>query len=365
MKKIYVSHFLLILALAVLLVSGCGGGAGGGTASSPAPAQVQSPSSAPEPEAPDNRPEPETTPTPEPEPTPTPETMSWDDVNDFLYQLQEADLTVIGNTKFDLIVMDYSADGCEDTRYTAEQIAALKNSPGGEKLVLAYMSIGEAEDYRWYWNSRWDANGDGIPDSGAPSWLGTMNPDWGGNYKVKYWNPDWQAVIFGTPSSYLDKIIDAGFDGVYLDIVDAYEYWGPEGASGMNRASAAQDMINFVTAIANYARITKGKANFGIFPQNAEGLSSDLNYVQIVTGMGKEDLWYNDNKKQANDYTNEAIDCLDTFKRAGKLILVIDYVTEQNLIDDFYSKAQAKDYIPYATVRMLDKITINAGHEPD
>jgi len=29
--------------------------------------------------------------------------------------------------------------------------------------------------------------------------------------------------------SYLDKIVDAGFDGVYLDIVKAYEYFGPDG----------------------------------------------------------------------------------------------------------------------------------------
>jgi len=33
------------------------------------------------------------------------------------------------------------------------------------------MSVGEAEDYRWYWNPSWDANHDGKPDPGAPSWL--------------------------------------------------------------------------------------------------------------------------------------------------------------------------------------------------
>lgn len=31
--------------------------------------------------------------------------------------------------------------------------------------------------------------------------------------------------IFGSEDSYLDKIIDQGFDGVYLDIIDAYEYY--------------------------------------------------------------------------------------------------------------------------------------------
>jgi Predicted extracellular endo alpha-1,4 polygalactosaminidase or related polysaccharide hydrolase len=68
---------------------------------------------------------------------------------------------------------------------------------------------------------------------------------------------------------------------------------------------------------------------------------------------------------QPSSYTNKVIANLDVFKQAGKLVLVIDYVTQQNLIDDFYSKAKAKGYVPYATVRSLDRVTINPGHEPD
>jgi len=64
---------------------------------------------------------------------------------------------------------------------------------------------------------------DGIPDPGAPSWLDKENPDWPGNYKVRFWDSGWQAIIF----QYLDKILAQGFDGVYLDLVDAYEYYQP------------------------------------------------------------------------------------------------------------------------------------------
>jgi dipeptidyl aminopeptidase/acylaminoacyl peptidase len=94
--------------------------------------------------------------------------VSLNSVNDFVYQLQNIDLTAIGNTKFDLVIIDYSQDGSDENRFTAEQISALKNSPGGPKLVLAYMSIGEAENYRWYWDNKWDADNDGNPDLGAP-----------------------------------------------------------------------------------------------------------------------------------------------------------------------------------------------------
>ena len=40
-----------------------------------------------------------------------------------------------------------------------------------------------------------------------------------------YWTKSWRDILFGSKDSYLDKILNAGFDGVYLDVVDAYEYF--------------------------------------------------------------------------------------------------------------------------------------------
>jgi len=50
-------------------------------------------------------------------------------------------------------------------------------------------------------------------------------PDWTGNYKVKFWEAEWQNIIYGNENSYLKKILDAHFDGVYLDIIDTFEYY--------------------------------------------------------------------------------------------------------------------------------------------
>src|SRR4051794_32877858 len=137
----------------------------------------------------------------------------WNQIRHFVYQLQNADLAVIGKTKFDLVVIDYSRDGSEAARYPATQIEALKHSAAGAKRVLAYLSIGEAEDYRFYWRDTWR--------TAPPAWLGPVDPDWPGNYKVKYWDPEWQKIVL----TYLDKLIDAGFDGAYLDVIDAYYFW--------------------------------------------------------------------------------------------------------------------------------------------
>lgn len=59
-------------------------------------------------------------------------------------------------------------------------------------------------------------------------WLVEENPNWPGNYKVRYWMSEWQALFFGSAEAYLNKVLAAGFDGAYLDLIDAFEYFEPE-----------------------------------------------------------------------------------------------------------------------------------------
>lgn len=144
------------------------------------------------------------------------EVHSLADVRNFLYLINPtafsdryAFVAGLGQTNYDLFIIDAFFD---DLALTPAEIASLKaKKNGGARLVIAYMSIGEAEDYRYYWQPEWKEN--------PPSWLLDENPDWPGNYKVRYWDPDWQTIIYG----YMDKILAAGFDGVYLDLIDAYE----------------------------------------------------------------------------------------------------------------------------------------------
>lgn len=124
-------------------------------------------------------------------------------------------ISAVTGTNYDLLITDLFFD---EVAYSVSEVNDLKNKQnGGKRLVIAYMSIGEAEDYRFYWQTGWEEN--------PPDWLKEENPDWPGNYKVKYWDTLWQQIIFGNDSSYLKKIINAGFDGVYLDIIDAFEYF--------------------------------------------------------------------------------------------------------------------------------------------
>lgn len=147
---------------------------------------------------------------------------SLEDVKNFLYLINPENFTTkqdfinaVAATNYDLLIMDCFFN---DVLFTSTEVSELKNKQnGGQRLVISYMSIGEAEDYRYYWQSSWKI--------GNPSWIKNENPDWEGNYKVLYWDEGWQAIIFGNEQSYLKKILDAGFDGVYLDIIDAFEYF--------------------------------------------------------------------------------------------------------------------------------------------
>ncbi len=131
------------------------------------------------------------------------------------FETRAAYLAALAGTDYDAIVLDLFYD---DTALSPAELDSLRiKHNGGMRLLIAYMSIGEAEDYRYYWQPGW------AP--GSPQWIEAENPGWAGNYKVRYWDPEWQAIILGGPSAYLDRIVAAGFDGVYLDIIDAYEYF--------------------------------------------------------------------------------------------------------------------------------------------
>lgn len=216
------------------------------------------------------------------------------------------------------------------------------------------MSIGQSENYRWYWQPEWVAN--------PPAWLDVPDGAWAGYRWVRYWDPEWQGIIYGTPQSYLDQIIALGFDGVYLDRVDAYWYYQEQG-----RETAAQEMVDFILDFTQYAR--QRRPGFGVFPQNAEELGLRLpEFLEAMTGIGVEDLYYGyprDHEPSPPEWTAEREAILDEWVAAGKLVLTIDYTARPEQIGDAYARALTHGYVPYVTDRSLGRLRINAGFEPD
>lgn len=248
------------------------------------------------------------------------------------YQLQRVEPASI-DPAFDVLVTDYSRDGTADGAWTGGEVGALRGRPGARpRIVLAYLSIGEAEAYRAYWRTHWRL--------APPAWLGQENTEWPGNYAVRFWHPDWQRIHLDPspsllrslasrwlpsliPEPYLDRILEAGFDGVYLDKVDAFEDWADE------RPVAADDMARFVAAIADYARARR--PGFLIVPQNGEELLANPEYLKKIDGIAKEDLTHGiagDGTPNAADDVAAATADLDLAAAAGLPVFQVEYLDD-------------------------------------
>ena len=131
------------------------------------------------------------------------------------FPTREAYLDALAATNYDLLIVDLYYG---DRPLTPAETARLKHKAnGGRRLVLSYMSVGEAADYRPYWKKEWDSE--------RPHWLAEPNPEWPGSYKARYWSREWHDILYGHPDAYIDRIIAAGFDGAFLDVMDAWQYF--------------------------------------------------------------------------------------------------------------------------------------------
>jgi cysteinyl-tRNA synthetase len=269
------------------------------------------------------------------------------------YQLQNVDPDVIAAAPYDMLVVDYTRDGSD--ALTAQDVAKLKVKPdGSRRIVLSYLSIGEAETYRYYWKWYWGWFFGLL----APSWLDKQNTEWRGNYGVRYWQPDWQKIVFSGDNSYLERIIKAGFDGVYLDKIDEFET-----LAAQNPNSRA-DMIAFVKALRERARTLK--PGFFIVPQNGEGLLTEGAYRAAIDGLGKEDLLFGEIKEKQRNSAESIRDNVARLKlltAERKPVFVVEYLDAPQEIERARKQLEGYGFVPYFADRALDQMRI--GDLPD
>ncbi|MEM0445165.1 MAG: endo alpha-1,4 polygalactosaminidase [Nitrososphaerota archaeon] len=135
-------------------------------------------------------------------------------INPERYPIKDAFLQALEATEFDLIIIDAQFQG---EWLSASDVSRLQRKPSGERrLVLAYINIGAAEKWRYYWQPTW-----GV---GNPDWLLRPYPGYPDEVYVAYWRDEWKDIIFRREGSYLAHILEAGFDGAFLDNVEAYIY---------------------------------------------------------------------------------------------------------------------------------------------
>jgi cysteinyl-tRNA synthetase len=229
------------------------------------------------------------------------------------FQLQLPDPDTLADSRCDLLIVDYSRDGTAEGALSPQEVEKIRNS---RHIVLSYLSIGEAEDYRYYWSETWEEE--------PPPWLGKENPDWPGNYPVRYWHQEWQRLIYGSSRSYLDRIMAAGFDGVYLDRVDAYYNWQSE------HDGARDEMVQFVADLSAYAR--SRSPGFVIVAQNAEPLLREQLFLDSIDAYGKEDLFYGvsgDGQPNLESATRASLNEIRRALDASKPVFLVEYDLSQ------------------------------------
>lgn len=257
----------------------------------------------------------------------------------------------IAASPYDLVVIDYAQSAKGDlveVPLTRDEVARMKVKPdGGKRIIIAYLSIGESEDNRYYWKAEWSRK--------RPAWMGAESKEWKGNYLVKYWEPVWQNYIYGSPLSYVDRILEAGFDGFYVDRADAYYRFG-------DTKDARDKMAAFLVKLSAYIRSKKPDA--GIMMQNAEELLDRPAVVAAIDAIAKEDLVYGIthreeiNKRDDIDYSTKL---LKDAQSSGKAIFVVEYLKNPKNIADAKQRMADLGFVLYYGPRGLFEIASAPG----
>ncbi|MEW6717550.1 MAG: endo alpha-1,4 polygalactosaminidase [Chloroflexota bacterium] len=298
--------------------------------------------------------------------------------------LEPETVTLIEDSGYDLVVLDFIPSEVNNTDYPmAEVIARLHNAPHS-KLVLAYIDIGQAESYRTYWQPGW-----GI---GNPDWIAGADPDgWEGNFPVAYWRDEWRDIWLGA-DGYLQATVDSGFDGVYLDWVEAYSDENVIAIAEQDGVDAQREMIRWVGDIAAFGRARR--PGFVVIAQNAAELAGLDNYVAIIDAIAQEQVWFDgaaDNdppgdcplprteaevdtpayyaslsppcRVQYDQYPDSTLHVsseayLRDLKLAhskGLIIFTVDYALEPENVAWVYETSRGLGFVPFAGSRALDQ----------
>lgn len=256
-------------------------------------------------------------------------------------QYQKIDLQAIAASPLDLVVIDPIVDTAAGRGPNPEEMESLKRKPNGRRrLVLAYLSVGAAEEYRPYWSPRWT-------DEAAPEWLGSESLEWPRSYSVRYWHPEWHRIVLDAAL----RLVDAGFDGIFLDRVDAYQDWRDI------RPRAMQDMADLVAEIGEATR----SRNFGflLIGQNAEPLLASERYLDAIDGVSKESLLTGLRGQGVPNSTADIAWSLQYLRRArdaGLTIFGIEYVDDAPLVAAATSEYRRLGFVPFFGHRLLDSL---------
>ncbi|WP_345600833.1 endo alpha-1,4 polygalactosaminidase [Streptomyces coacervatus] len=263
-------------------------------------------------------------------------------ITNAVVQLQgykNGNLDELARGPYQLAVIDLARDASA-SYFTANEISHLKQSG---KRVLAYFEIGSMEWFRPDYPGFRRRN----PDLIISEWR-----DWPGEYFVKYWDQRWWDEAI---KPRVDRAIAAGFDGIFLDTVVAYDEIDLHRVPGETRNDLAVKMVDLIRRISEYAKAAK--PGFWIFPLNAPELQRYPGYISAIDGIGAEGLFFQATDLPCTeDFCAPKLKATRALRRAGKIVLAVDYADRHENIASACRSYRREHFAGYVTVRDLDEV---------
>jgi len=315
------------------------------------------------------------------------------EVKSWAVQLQDVNAgdsaAALAASPYDMIVIEPTrtikgeGDAFDTKTFVSRIKASFAHDRSHRKLVIAYVNIGQAEDYRWYWSwsGQWDCRSP-LP-SGWPKFILSCDPDgWTGNFPVAYWDDEWKKIIiygYQTPSDSIQNIIssitealDDGFDGVYLDWVAGFEHESVIATARKIGIDPAREMLRFLQEIKTYTR--RRNPSFILIQQNGAALAEEYpDSMGAIDAIAQECIWYCgeavDSWDDARGYdisttqedNDETIALLERYHSAGLPIFSLEYAITN--AQDAYKKATRQGFIPYVSRTPLSRLSTTPPHD--
>jgi len=283
---------------------------------------------------------------------------------------------------YDMVVIEPLVTEQENTGFPiADLVARLHDAPH-PKLVMAYIDIGQAEEWRTYWQPGWQI--------GDPDWIIAVDPDgWEGNYPVAYWREEWREIWLGQ-GGYLPILLEAGFDGVYLDWIEAYSDENVVEAAEEQGVDPVEAMKRWVADLADFGR--DRDPGFIVIAQNAAELAEHEDYLSVIDAIAQEQTWFDggaDNRppgdcplprtesevdseeyaeslsppcrRQYEQYPESTLHVssewylhyLALARHKGTIIFTVDYALDPENVSWVYRTARGLGFIPFVSEREL------------
>lgn len=291
-----------------------------------------------------------------------PTAMPLSSVHTFSYVLADLagspQISEMAQSSYDMLIVDPNATYKGNADFNMKGMVAQLHAGDPGRVVLAYLDIGEAATDRTYWQPGWKAPT--KRHHGSPSFILERDPfGWNGSYPVAYWTRAWQNLFLG-PNGIVKRVMQAGFDGVFLDWVGAYQ--DPVVAADARSAGIgpAAAMVNFIGRIRAVAKSVNPAAD--VVGLNGVGLAAvDPQYLKVVDAIAAEGTWFSGTPNApwgdpaggdtATDpsVTADDIESDQVYQSAGKPVFTVDYALDSADVDYAYSQSSDLGFVPLVT----------------